>query len=168
MNKVCITLMLGIFLFLSCLNPFAPGLVDDIGNGSSILTAQKTPDEVLQNFQYAYTFRDSIVYADLLDTAFIYRTWDYEQSPPIPVEWNRDEELRITGRMFRSLENLDLVWNRTIYTDTLTMQLLEMRKSFTLTVNGGTTIPVINGEVIFRFINKNNTWYIIYWEDLKI
>lgn len=157
-----------LFIYLSCVNPFAPGLVTDLNLASGILTEQKNPDEVLQNFLYAYTFKDSLVYSDVLDSAFLFRTWDYEQNPPVPVEWNRDEELRITGRMFRAFTRLDLVWNRTVHMDTLAENLIEMRKSFTLTIDGGVNIPVLNGEVIFRFIKRDKRWFILYWEDLKV
>jgi hypothetical protein len=153
---------------VSCINPFAPELVNTLPNRSNVITSQKSPDEVLQNFLYAYTFKDSLVYADIIDSAFIFRTWDYEQVPPVPVEWFRDEELRITGRMFRAFNRMDLVWNRTIYQDTVATNLIEMRKSFTLTIEGGQSIPVLNGEVIFRFIKRSEKWYLLYWEDLKI
>lgn len=167
MNKQHV-LSLVFLLLMSCVNPFSPKLVDQLPNRSSVITAQKSPDEVLQNFLYAYTFKDSLVYADIIDSAFIFRTWDYDQAPPIPVEWYRDEELRVTGRMFRAFDRMDLVWNRTISQDTISQNLIEMRKSFTLTIEGGTNIPVLNGEVIFRFIKRSEKWFLLYWEDLKI
>lgn len=161
-------LFLFLFQITGCLNPFAPSVVDALSGSGGLITAQRSPDEVLQNFQYAYRFRDSLIYADILDSAYFFRTWDYEQSPPAPVEWNKDTETRITGKMFRAFRKLDLVWNRTIYQDTLNTDLIEMRKSFTLTIDDGIQIPVLNGEVIFRFVRRHEKWYLIYWEDLKI
>ena len=38
--------------------------------------------------------------------------------------------------------------------------------SFTLTFDGGSVIPTLNGKAIFRFIKKNSgKWQIIRWED---
>ena len=59
-------------LFGQCQNPFAPAVAGDELQGTLLLTEQKTPDQVLQNFQYAYTFKDSLVYSEILDTAFIF------------------------------------------------------------------------------------------------
>ncbi len=153
----------------SCINPFAPALADANAPHSNLLTQQLTPDEVLQNFEYAYTFKDSLVYAELLDTTFIFRSWDYNVTPPLPLEWGRDTELRTTARMFRFFSTIDLTWNATIYLfyDS-TKTRAEMKKTFTLTFDGGRSIPTLNGEVIFKFIRRGKRWYIRLWEDLNI
>jgi len=164
--------MLLMLLTISCVNPFAPGVVDGLENSGGILTHQKSPEDALINLKYAYTFQDSLVYSELLDTTYVFRTWDYETSPPTPVEWNRDVELRITGKMFRYFTSIDLVWNKTTYSDSFMIDLKlrsTIQKSFTLTFNGGIQIPVLTGEVRFIFEKKNDEkWCIISWEDLKI
>ena len=55
-----------------CLNPFAPKISESLETSDLVLTQQLSPEEVLQNFKVAYTFRDSLLYSDLLDTAFIF------------------------------------------------------------------------------------------------
>ncbi len=162
-------LWLSLILLFGCVNPFAPSLSDEIFSSDYMLTDQTSPEKVLINFKYAYTFKDSLIYSELIDSSYVFRSWDYSTTPATPVEWNRDEELKITGRLFRYFNTIDLVWNATTYTDTLAENMIEMRKSFTLLLNGGVEIPVVTGEVLFRFILKqNNKWYINYWEDLKI
>ena len=54
-------------VLIGCWNPFAPteGLLE--GGSSLTLTEQRSPDEVLQNFRYAYIYRDSLVYSELFD-----------------------------------------------------------------------------------------------------
>jgi len=163
-------LLLGLALyFISCLNPFAPVEVDEAIPKTGLLTNQETPEAVLVNFKFAYTFKDSLVYSELFDSTFIFRSWDFNVSPPLPIAWGRDVELKTTARMFRFFTTLDLIWNSTVYffTDSL-KERAEMKKTFTLTLDGGRTIPTLNGEVIFKFIRRGEKWYITLWEDQKI
>jgi len=165
--------LLGLLLLTACmwgcLNPFAPAEADQNAPVSNLLTEQKTPEEVLQNFLYAYTFKDSLVYSELFDSTFIFRSWDFNVTPPVPIEWGRDTELRITARMFRFFTTIDLSWNATVYLiyDSLKTH-AEMKKTFTLTFDGGRSIPTLQGEVIFHFIRRGQRWYISLWEDQKI
>ncbi len=167
LNKILFALLF--IFFLHCVNPFAPGLVDKIISSNELLTEQKSPDDVLINFKYAYKFQDSLIYSDVIDSSFTFHTMDYDISPPTPIEWNRDEELRITGRMLRYFSSIDLIWNNTIYTDTLSDNEIEMRKSFILIFNEGSQIPILSGQVQFKFTKRNDEkWYLSYWEDLKL
>ncbi len=96
--------------FWSCVNPFAPAL-DKSSRNSDIITQQKTPEEVLQNFKYAYTFRDSLLYADVLDSSFVFEYFDPEQgSSGEFVSWTREVDLRTTGRLLHAFDVIDLVW----------------------------------------------------------
>jgi len=143
--------------------------VDEAIPKTGLLTNQETPEDVLVNFKFAYTFKDSLVYSELFDSTFIFRSWDFNVSPPLPIAWGRDVELKTTARMFRFFTTLDLIWNSTVYffTDSLEER-AEMKKTFTLTLDGGRTIPTLNGEVIFKFIRRGEKWYITLWEDQKI
>ncbi|GAB4337478.1 MAG: hypothetical protein Kow0037_20290 [Calditrichia bacterium] len=160
-----------VFLAISCSNPFAPRLADENTPHSRLLTAQETPQEVLTNFRYAYTYKDSLVYAEVLDSTFFFRSFDYNQSPPQPLEWGRDTELRTTGRMFRYFNTMDVVWNSISLPDTVEREpelRIEHRVTFTLTLDGGRVIPPLNGEVLFQFIRRNKKYYISLWKDQKI
>ncbi len=162
-------LVTGYFMLIHCVNPFAPKAVDEGVSYSRLLTNQETPEAVLTNFRYAYTYKDSLIYSELFDSTFIFRSWDYNVTPPIPIEWGRDIELRTTARMFRFFNTIDLIWNSTIYLyyDSTKTE-AEMKKTFTLTFDGGKSIPTLNGEVIFKFIKRGKRWYITLWEDLQI
>ncbi len=162
-------------LFLTCNNPFAPGTAAGDETGTLLLTSQLTPDEVLQNFQYAYTFKDSLVYSDLFDSSFIFLSTNFNVSPPEPLGWNRDQELRIVGRMFRFFNTLDLTFNSVLRRDTLAISVddslperIEDTITFTLTLDGGSGIPTLLGEVIFTYFRKETTWRIVRWEDKQI
>jgi len=160
-------LFLAIFTFLSCRNPFAPAKAGDEIPMSRRLTAQRTPEEVLENFQFAYTFKDSLVYSEVLDTTFIFTSVNFNVYPPQPIEWGRDIELRTTARMFRYFNTLDVVWNTITPLDTSQIS-PEYKITFTLTLDGGRTIPPLNGEVLFRFIRRGKKYYISKWEDQRI
>jgi hypothetical protein len=69
-------LFLAIILVLVSCNPFAPSLTDKESNNSKI-TQQKTPRDVLTNFRYAYVFKDSLVYSDVLDSSFQFISKNY-------------------------------------------------------------------------------------------
>nr|HQU74941.1 hypothetical protein [Calditrichia bacterium] len=161
-------------LFWACGNPFAPGLADGTENGGSILTDQGSPAEVLTNFRYAYTFKDSLVYSEILDSAFLFVSTNFNVTPPEAIVWGRDRELRTVGRMFRFFNTLDLTFGSPTAVrvlDTLATgepRRMEEKLTFTLTLDGGSAIPALIGEVLFEFILRNDgRWYLIRWEDLQ-
>ena len=147
-----------------CWNPFAPseGLLD--GALSLTLTEQGSPDEVLQNFRYAYIYRDSLVYSDLFDTSFVFIYYDPEVGGAGGYNyWGRDTELRTTGRLFRAYDHFSLVWNATISTDTSDAGVISLTKTFELTVGNDRNI---SGNAIFDFVvDANETWRISRWRD---
>jgi hypothetical protein len=146
-------------------NPFAPGESEGEG-GDFLLTDQTTPDKVLQNFQYAYTFKDSLVYSELLDSTFIFISENFNISPPEPIVWGRDQELKTTGRMFRIINTIDLTWNnRPLQDPPQGVSITESRITFTLTLDGGSTIPTLIGEVLFTFVKRGERWFISRWKD---
>ncbi len=178
MNRyIYLCLFISSLFYLSCRNPFAPSLADEDASHSRLITQQKTPEEVLTNFRYAYTFRDSLVYSEVLDSTFLFKSIDYNVYPPKPIEWGRDIELKTTGGMFRYFRTLDVVWNTISSPDTISFPnpsdqsrgyVIEHYVTFTLTLDGGRMIPPLNGEVLFQFIQRGQRYYISFWEDLKI
>jgi hypothetical protein len=157
-------------VIVMCFNPFAPKL-DDSDRNDLIITGQATPDEVLQNFKYAYVFKDSVLYADLLDSSFIFMYFDPNQEPSGRiVSWGRDEDLKTTGRLFRNFNLIDLVWNTTIL-DTIYSENNDFRaesfKTFNLTLVKESESLNITGIAIFYFkkCNYDNKWRITLWKD---
>lgn len=171
--KYPIFFFLLILMIHSCTNPFAPAKADKNANTSNLLTEQRNPDEVLTNFKFAYTFKDSIVYSELFDSSFVFRSMDYNEVPPVPIQWGRDLELKTAGRMFRFFNVLDLTFN-IVERDTTKFDAsnspteIQHRITFTLALDGGATIPVLNGEVIFEYVRRGNKWLLNLWEDQQI
>jgi hypothetical protein len=166
MYKILTTIFI-IFIF-GC-NPFAPTLVDS-GPQSSLITAQKTPDEVLTNFQYAYNAQDSLTYSDVLDSTFLFISKNYGTTPPTDINWGRDVDIRATAGLFRHFKPLiDLTWNDKIsesYDSDSTNY--ELKIMFQLTLGGGIRTPTIRGEAFFNFRkNSAGVWKITRWEDLS-
>jgi hypothetical protein len=169
--------MIVISVLVACRNPFAPALADEDASHSRLITQQTTPVEVLQNFQYAYAFRDSLIYSEVLDSTFAFRSINYNEYPPKPIEWARATELRTTGGMFRYFRTLDVVWNTISVADTISKPditdltrgyVVEHYITFTLTLDGGRAIPPLIGEVVFQFTQRGDRYFISFWEDLKI
>ncbi len=157
-----IVVLLLLFL-VGCWNPFAPteGQLD--GVVSLTLTEQRTPDEVLQNFRYAYIYRDSLVYSGLFDTSFIFLYYDPDIGGTGGYNyWGLDTELRTTGRLFRTFDNFTLVWNATIAEDTSQNGIISLTKTFDLSIGG----EHISGNAVFDFIgDSTETWRITRWQD---
>ncbi len=157
-------------LIVSCFNPFAPKL-EKLGRSDLIITGQATPQEVLQNFQYAYVFKDSILYAELLDSSFVFIYFDPNQEPSGRfVSWGRDVDLRTTGRLFHNFNIIDLIWNSTIV-DTIYFvngdSLAETYRSFNLSLAKTEETLNITGIAIFNFkkCDYDKKWRITLWKD---
>jgi len=165
-KKIFVILIVAITCGLSCLNPFAPQLVDS-DNNDLIITEQKTPDEVLHNFKYAYVFKDSVLYSDLLDSSFVFIYFDPNlESSGRFVSWGRDIDLKTTGRLFRNFDVIDLIWNSTIYSFNEEKR-AEYSKSFNLSLIKNNETINITGNAIFVFKKSeyDEKWRIIQWKD---
>lgn len=165
---VVLSIVIPLLMSLSCWNPFAPKL-DTSVQGDLILTEQKNPEEVLQNFDYAYTSKDSLLYADLLDSSFVFVYEDYDLGRF--VSWGRDVDLRSTGRLFRSFDVIDLTWNKGAYSDTSFsasgQMIIEIPKPYRLTLYGSQGDFALSGTAVFSFMKStfDNKWRILRWKD---
>ncbi len=156
-----------IILFIGCTNPFAPKLVNENLLSSSFITDQKSPQDVLTNFRYAYIFKDSLIYSEIIDSSFTFSSTNYSTTPPSPITWGRDDDLRTTAKMFRHFRDINLTWSDTInsYIDSTNAAI---KLIFTLTFDDGSVIPTLRGEANFNFEKKNTgIWKIIRWEDFS-
>ncbi len=158
-------LVLLALVFLSCVNPFAPKLAtQQIGTGG-FLSDQKSIDGVFQNFIYAYTFRDTSVYSQLIasDFTFIYR--DYDRA--VDVAWGRDDEMRSTNMMFQLVNRLALNWNN-IFDMSQDSLHATVTRGFTLTVAfNPANIAEVDGKAYFELERSSSSapWRISLWRD---
>ena len=111
----------------------------ETGPQSGFITGQKSPDEVLTNFQYAYNSQDSLIYSDVLDSSFLFISKNYGTTPPTDINWGRDVDIRATAGLFRHFRPLiDLTWNNKISegfgSDS---SFYEIKILFQLTLGGG-------------------------------
>ncbi len=161
-----IFILLQLLLWMSCFNPFAPKLEESL-KLDQLITEQKTPDEVLTNFKYAYTFKDSTLYSDLIDSSFVFVYFDpnYGTSGRF-VSWGRDSDILTTSRLFKNFAIIDLIWNSTIYS-IMDDQFAELSKSFNLSLVSKEETIHITGNAIFSFKKnqKDLKWRIIRWKD---
>jgi hypothetical protein len=158
-------LILGTTLALSCKNPFAPALDTSTESSTSILSDQTTVEGVFQNFKYAYTFKDTTIYSRLLDNnfTFIYRDYDAGRD----VAWGRDDEIRITYRLFQNAQNLDLIWNNIVAQSGDSLKTNAIR-SFNLTITfNPSDIIRLDGKVDLTIERPSfkDPWLITRWRD---
>jgi hypothetical protein len=163
--RVLTTIFL-LFLFTSC-NPFAPALDDSLVTGDSILGDQATIDGVFQNMKYAYTFRDTTIYGQLLSSDFSFVFTDYDRG--VEVTWGRDEEMQTTRGLFMNVQRLDLVWNNIIAlsTDSLSLN-ASVSRNFNLTVTfNPSDNPRIDGYATLALARSGpqKPWKIVRWRD---
>ncbi len=155
-----------LLLYFSCYNPFAPK-IDHSGEQGLAITEQRNPEEVLKNFIYAYTFKDSLVYAELLDSSFVFVYFDPNLgSSGRFVSWGRDVDLKTTGKLFKNFDTITLIWNTTIYkieNDTEA----EYSKTLQLNMFGASGDFNLSGNAIFNFklCNYDKKWRITRWKD---
>ena len=156
-------------IFLVSCNPFAPGLDDSSGETSSLLSDQKNPDGVFQNFKYAYTFRDTSIYGQLINGNFIFLYPDYDRGGA-EISWGRDEEMRTTYGLFQSVERLDLVWNDIIDSSSIDSYTTDasISRGFNLTVTfDATDIIGVDGYASLELMRQGAQypWTIVRWHD---
>ncbi|MCL4550047.1 MAG: hypothetical protein M1495_15930 [Bacteroidetes bacterium] len=146
----------------SCVNPFAPKVDSNLGKGSGLISDRSTVDGVFQNFQYAYTFKDTLIYSQLLDKNFIFSYRDYDLG--VDVSWGRDDEMKVTNGLFQNSQRLDLIWNNIV---SITGDSTRIVRSFNLTVTfNPTDIIYIDGRVNLTLgKDSGNKWKIIRWVD---
>ena len=154
-----------IIILTGCKNPFSPAYDTSEGNASAVISDLKTIDGVFKNFQYAYTFKDTLIYGQLISQDFIFTYRDYELN--YDVSWGRDEEMKTTYGLFQNSQRLDLIWNNIYLSseDSLTATIV---RGFNLTVTlSAIDILRVDGRVNLSLRKDPGTqkWIITRWTD---
>ena len=149
----------------ACTNPFAPSYDENYDNNRPPISDLTTIEGVFQNFQYAYTFKDTLIYGELIASYFIFTYRDYESG--YDVNWGRDEDMRTTNGLFQNSERLDLIWNNIVLStiDSLDANIV---RSFNLNITFNPTDVVrIDGRVnlSLRQDPDSKKWQITRWLD---
>lgn len=163
--KLVLAVMILASFAVSC-NPFAPGLDTNLST-NSILGDPTTIDGIFQNIKYAYSFRDTSIYGQLINADFTFLYRDYDRG--VDVSWGRDEEMGTTSRLFQNVERLDLVWNNivTLSSDSAGTS-ATITRNFNLTVTfNPSDIVRVDGYANFSFerTQPQNPWRISRWRD---
>ena len=148
-----------------CTNPFAPKLDENFQDVKPPVSDQKNIEGVFQNFQYAYTFKDTTIYGGLITNDFTFSFMDYDQG--FDVSWGRDEEMRTTYGLFETAQKLDLIWNN-IVLSTQDSLFANIVRSFNLTITFNPTDVIrVDGRVNLSLQKDVHTqkWKINRWID---
>jgi hypothetical protein len=155
--------ILGILAFtlIGCLNPFAPELRGPTG---SLWSDAATIGGLLQNFKTSYELQDSLGYAQCLDERFQFQYFDAELNRT--ESWYRETDLRVTARLFRSFQHINLIWGQAPYgvEETATPDsLVEFRIPFQLLLD---ELSPLVGFAHFT-VNKpaGERFRIVLWQD---
>ncbi len=174
-------LVLSLLAISACNNIFAPALGNLDGGNSIYRSDQATPADVLHNFKYAYIYRDSLIYSNLIDSEFVFVYYQPGEGSGTGHydSWMRSVELKTTGRFLSAFNYIDLIWQTTLDSSFYEMQgdeilserdslfelanYADISKSYQLTLGDYTTLI---GNADFRFRKGNDgKWRIIRWED---
>ena len=165
--KIFILVIISTFLF-SC-NPFAPDK-EDFDNSQSIGDLS-TIHGVMNSFAYAYAHKDSFLYKNLLADDFLF---EYDNNGN-PESWNKDEDIKITNRLFNSFKRINLVFNGDFPNTENGQNDTTIITSFQLSLSSGADEETFTGQARFSYRkleekgdDRNDPIYqIYYWEDLK-
>ncbi|MBI5730182.1 MAG: hypothetical protein HY963_03505 [Ignavibacteriales bacterium] len=146
----------------SCVNPFAPSIDENLGSNEGLISNQTEIGGVFQNFQYAYTFKDTLIYRQVLDKNFTFTYRDYDLGADI--SWGRDDEMKVTNGLFQNSQRLDLIWNNIV---SMTGDSTRIIRSFNLTITfNPTDIIFVDGRVNLTLAkDENKKWKILRWAD---
>lgn len=155
-----------LIFILSCTNPFAPKEVF-YSNNNGLISNQKTVNGVFDNFRYAYLFKDTLVYGNLLAPDFVFSYHDYELGNVKTL--NRQEDMVATSGLFQAAQSLDLFWNEIAISVSSPDPLkTDISRSFSLTiVFNPTDVVKIQGRVNLRLVREEigKQWKISMWQD---
>ncbi len=149
----------------ACDNPFAPRLDPSLQSISTVLGDQRTVNGVFQNIQYAYTYRDTLIYGNLLHPDFQFRYYNPDRATD--MTFTRDEEARTTYNLFKGADQLDLQWNEIVSQDGDSL-LLDVSRAYSLKIAlQANDLFRIEGRATLRLV-RNSThdiWLIRSWRD---
>jgi len=158
------------YIFLVCIftiscNPFAPSLDNDYSDINSIFGDQTTVEGLFQNFKYAYSMKDTLMYGKLLDNNFVFVYRDYDKG--VDVSWGRTEEMLITHRLFRVSQTSEIVWNNIFFMEGDSTNLNVVRNFSLSIIFNANDIYRVDGKVnlILSRGNSENLWKITNWRD---
>jgi hypothetical protein len=153
------------FLYFNCFNPFSPR-VDNSPLNENIISDQKTIEGVFQNFKYAYTFKDTSIYGQLLSEDFVFTYFDYDLG--INVSWDRQTDMKTTKGLFDNSQDLNLVWNNIVFQQGDSIE-VNVKRGFNLTITFNPS-DIIN---FYGFVDMTlsrpgaaDIWKIKSWKDL--
>ena len=148
-----------------CTNPFAPRLEPNLTPNSNALGDQRTVEGVFQNLRYAFNYRDTLIYGNLLHPDFQFRYYNTDRATD--VIFNRDEEMRITYNLFKGADQLDLQWNEVLIQEGDSVQMTVTRSYHLRLALQANEVFRVDGRATLRLVRQtpNDVWLIRTWRD---
>ncbi len=158
-------LIVSAILLTACTNPFAPRLEPSLAPSGSEIGDQHTVEGVFQNIRYAYNYRDTLIYSQLLHPDFQFRYYNPDRAAY--VSFNRDTEMRITNNLFRGASQIELTWN-TILLDEGDSLERNVTRSYNLKITlQANELFRIDGRATLNLVRNSpgDVWLIKLWSD---
>ncbi|HEY3876732.1 MAG TPA: hypothetical protein VGM92_14770 [Candidatus Kapabacteria bacterium] len=155
-------IMLALAFCVSC-NPFAPAASQS--SNSEQFGDPHTINGYFQAFQYAYQFRDTTLYGNLLADNFVFSFHDYDQG--VDIQWGRDDEMQHTSGLFQNTEQLSLLWGDVIEAEGSPLD-STVTRAFSLDVTfNEADIEHVDGSAVFHLQRSSLTapWLAVSWQD---
>ncbi len=136
---------------------------ENLNTGNSTISDLTNVEGVFQNLQYAYTFKDTTIYGDLISSnfSFVYRDYDLG----FDITWGRDDEMKVTYGLFQNSQRLDLIWNNIVFMSGDSTSII---RSFNLTITfNPSDVQRVDGKVNLTLEKNPGTkkWAITKWID---
>ncbi len=153
-------------IFGSC-NPFAPSLERVFIDRNKLLGDRRSINGLFNYFRNTYELRDTLLYGKMLAQDYRFTWFDFSNNNQ--VFWDRDQEMLSAWKMFRSVKNVNLIWNNYVFADTLRQDTLaEVERYFNLViVQDDQTIFRGTGSARLLLVrhDKTSEWRIKDWFD---
>lgn len=153
-------------LSVAACNPFAPTLQEGDPFGD-LLGDATTIEGFFTNFRNAYELRDLSLYEPLLDSAFVFEYYDFDDQ--VDREWGFGQELASTRRLFQNAGLIRLQWNQILSQDLFDAgQQARVIRSFNLTISlDGGDVFRTDGNVNFLLARPDTAaaWKLNRWRD---
>lgn len=162
----CAVLLVAWLVSISACNPFAPALQEGDPFGD-LLGDATTIEGFFTNFRNAYELRDLSLYEPLLDSAFVFEYYDFDDQ--VDREWGFAQDLASTRRLFQNAGLIRLQWNQILSQDQFDAgRQSRVIRSFNLTISlDGGDVFRTDGNVNFLLVRPDTAaaWKLRRWRD---
>jgi len=164
-SKWLIGSLLGLALWMSACNPFAPAFDPDGLEEQSLLGDRTTIDGLFEYFKNSYEIRDTSLYGQLFSSDFTFIFYDFDQAAQL--QWDKGQEMASAYNLFRQVRQITLDWNFYVEQNIFPDSAIVVR-NFNLSIvedENTTFVGTGRAKLKMRRTEEGAPWKIYYWFD---